>query len=70
MYFIIASDEILKKCHKYLKRLKNLAPPTNTNRPPQGQGFHRYNPWIEFIKANRGRFSTLSELSREYHRKR
>jgi chromosome segregation ATPase len=36
----------------------------------QGQGFHRYNSWIEFIKANRGRFSTLSELSREYHRKR
>jgi hypothetical protein len=48
---------------------KDEPPPSNTNRPPQGQGFHRYNPWIEFVKANRGRFRSLKELAREYHRK-
>jgi hypothetical protein len=34
-----------------------------------GFGYHYRGPnqWVEFMKANRGRFSNLSELSLEYH---
>jgi hypothetical protein len=38
--------------------------------PPTGFGFHKYNPWIEFMRANRGRFHSLAELPHEYHRRR
>jgi hypothetical protein len=37
---------------------------------PFGWGLRNPNLWIEFIKANQGRFHSLSELSREYHRRR
>ena len=49
----------------------NLPPgqPKGPPPPPIGMGIIR-NPWILFMKRNKGRFQSLRELSREYHKQR